>query len=43
MSTGRGIVRTGRTVAHTPVIIGETLTGKRHIVSNEGRMFASNR
>lgn len=35
----RGVVRTGRTITRTPVIVGETLTGDREIVNDNGRLF----
>ncbi|RYD63972.1 MAG: hypothetical protein EOP84_33140 [Verrucomicrobiaceae bacterium] len=35
----RGVVRTSRTVTRTPVIVGETLTGDREIINDNGRPF----
>src|SRR5215207_8587494 len=35
-------LRAGHTVIRTPVIVRETLTGKRSVVNDEGRFFTKN-
>jgi hypothetical protein len=33
-------VRSGRTIVHTPQIIGESLSGRREVISRDGRVLS---